>query len=167
MKAIPMLLAFAVCTLCGRRMAGRLQGRNALLSVLAHDMEVLSAAALRTRRPLLELLSVCLIDAQTKTLLQAYCMLRKTNPHQEAWEKTVQQQNAILAPLQADECALLAETLRIFTSGDPASLQKQTEALLSLFRERGAAAAKDAKEKGKLYRSVGLLLGAALAIIMI
>jgi len=161
-----MLLAFAVCALCGQRMAGRLQTRKHLLTTLAHDMETLAAAALRTRRPLGELLGVCSIAPQTQALLQHYCEQRTKTSHKQAWTETAAQHAVALTPLQADETAALAETLQAFTAGDQSTLQKQSAALQALLRERSEAAAKDAKEKGKLYRSVGLLLGAAVAVIM-
>ncbi len=162
MNLIPAAAAFLLCTFCGIAKSTELRKRSQLLSELSRTTTEFSIA-IRCTSPTLDELAESCSGIFGELLRESR---KDTADIKTAWTDAVEQLRSCSFCGKA-EAELLAELGRELGT---CSAEGQLS-LLALHGARleklSAEAEEDARGKGKLYRSVGSLLGAGLAILII
>ena len=166
MKLLAILIAFGACALAGLRLSQRLQSRATLLGSLREDLRVLLAAVAVSRKPF----SVLVAERQSLrhgAWFGEYCELRKTLSADAAWQALWRERAASYDSLNAEEQGAVREMLAAFTTCDCEAIARRGDELLGFLDGQTKAAGTEFAAKGRIYRSIGLLLGAALAVVML
>jgi|GEM_PF-3506773 len=187
MKLVAILIAFSGCALAGLRLSQRLAGRAALLASLREDLDTLLNAVRASRKPFAVLVAER-PSLKHGPLYAQYLALRQTLTPDAAWQTLWNQPvgagparpqtqptvgATIGRPLWAyetltdEEQNAVRDILAAFTTSDCDTIARRGAETLALLNERAKAAAAESNAKGRVYRSIGLLLGAALAIVML
>ncbi len=162
MNIFPALAVFALCAAFGLWKSSQLRKRAVLLSQLQQLTEELSAA-IRYTAPTLDELSESCRGIFGELLNKARC---GTTDIKGAWNAAAEQLGA-LSYTENSEAELLTElSQRLGTCDAEGQL-----AMLGLYHDKlkrlSAEAEENARVRGKLFRSVGTLLGAGAAILII
>jgi len=181
MKLLAILIAFGACALAGLRLSQRLQARATLLTSLREDMRTLLSAARLSRKPL----SVLVAERGSLRhgpLIAQYCILRETQTADAAWQALWQSPplgggwreapGGVVRPqdynaLTDQEQRAVADMLAAFTTDDWETLSRRGDEAVALLDAHAQTAAAESAAKGRIYRSIGLLLGAAISILML
>jgi len=195
MKLAAILIAFGACALAGLRLSRRLESRAALLTTLREDLETLLHAVCIGRKPLAVLVAER-PSLGHGALYAQYCELRKTLTPDAAWQASWQwavgsgqgaaprhaplgeggsrcsrqggeDRSSDYTSLTEEEQAAVREILTAFTTCDCETIARRGQGAVALLETRAKAAAAESAAKGRVYRSIGLLLGAAISILML
>ena len=162
MNIFPALAMFSVCTAIGLWKSAELKKRALLLSQLNQLTEELAAAIRYTAPPLNELADGC-GGIFGELLNESRC---DTDDIKTAW-KTAAQRLSELSYTEKSEAELMSGLGQKLgtcdAEGQLSMLSMYSEKLKRLSDE----AEENAKVRGKLFRSVGTLLGAGAAILVI
>ena len=163
LRYIAILLLFLCSVSVGQTRARRLEERVALLRRLKEELAALSSAVRYTRRPLSELCKT-LSEGPARTLLTTYLTAADAGSAPMAAQTaalnaaglTEERERGAAAELLTALCSFDAERIRLAAAHADAEL---------------AACLADAEEKSrggaKLWRALGVLGGAALAILLL
>ena len=169
LHAIAMLSVFAGCAFIGVRASSTLRLRKDTLRLMTDALHRLSLWMDYTAQPLRALARKAKTE-ETAAFFDAFAGYLKTDDNvPSAWKRAMddaREQDAGFASLQAEEIAILeeyAETL----GGSDRDTQARNAALV---QHRLGAVLKEAESiytsKGRMYRSVGILSGIAVAILL-
>lgn len=162
MNLFPALVIFAICTAFGLWKSGELKKRVLLLSQLKQLTEELSSA-MRYTAPTLDELSDSCGGLFGELLTEA----RKGTPDiKAAWEAAASALSELSYAEKSEAELMLKLSQRLGTCDSEGQLS-----MLSMCSEKlkrlSAEAEENAKTRGKLFRSVGTLLGLGAAILII
>lgn len=168
-KAVAIAIAFLACALCGMQNAKRLEQHARLLRLLLDATDRISATLMRTKKPLITLIQT-MENLPSATLFEHYASeLNKGKTSQMAWDDTEKwmRSQADYASMQENEIAALRSFLSSLSTTDGVQLQEAIEQAHKTFELLLEQAEEQSRRKGKVYRSLGLICGAALAILLL
>lgn len=162
MNILPALAVFAICTALGLWKSSQLKKRALLLSQLKQLTEEL-AAGMRYTAPTLDELSDSCSGIFGELLKEAQ---KDTADIKSAWEAAASALSELSYAEKSESELMLRLSQKLGTcdtEGQLSMLSMYSEKLKRLLTE----AEENAKTRGKLFRSVGTLLGAGAAILII
>ncbi|MGN0695770.1 MAG: stage III sporulation protein AB [Oscillospiraceae bacterium] len=169
MKSIGIILIVIMSAMTGAAMADRLSGRYALLCEI--DRFVGKAAALirQTASPLEDIICAAAEDKRLGRLSFLADINRQLDGGRTdirgAWKDCLE--NAPPEYIQSEEKALLEELGEMLGSTDVQGQLEGLSAKREALRELIAEADRERREKGKLYRMLGVTAGLFAAVILI
>ena len=168
MRIIAALLALAASAGIGAAASAGLNARKKLMQALCSDARAICDRMELTSGRLCDMLSK-LPNESTGALWQRFAnSLDKHEPTTELWKKCVNEQRSdSLRRLKDEDIASLKALGEAFAAaGRQAQLNRMKLAINEL-EARHMEAGEDAKRKGKLYSSLGVLMGFAAAIMIV
>ena len=169
LHAIAMLSVFAGCALIGVRASSALRLRKDTLRAMADALHRLSMWMEYTAQPLRALARKAKTE-ETAAFFDAFAEYLKTDEDvPSAWKRAMEDaraENEGFASLHEDELAILEEYAQTLGGSDRDTQAKNA----ALAQQRLGAVLKEAEglylSKGRMYRSVGILSGIAVAILL-
>lgn|GEM_PF-514590 len=169
LRALAMLSIFLGCTFLGTRASNALRFRRDTLRALLDGLTRLSMWMEFTLEPL-AVLAKRAASEETAVFFNEFAELLSTESSvPSAWAQAMEnarRKNAGFAALGEEELLALAEYARCLGGSDKETQVKNT----ALLRQRLTAALGEAEaaytSKGRMYRSVGMLCGIAVAILL-
>lgn len=162
LRITAILLCFGVCALAGVRAAARLGLRVTQLCDLSKGAARLMTAARVSRAPLAELLRKER-DLPCAAVFGTFWEgIRAGRAYGEAAERAL----ASAAGLTAADRAAAGELLCALTAGDLVTTEQRYAQAAARLADVLQEAECDRKDKAKLYRVIGVLGGAALAVLL-
>ena len=168
MRIIAALLALAASAGIGAAASAGLNARKKLMQALCSDARAICDRMELTSGRLCDMLSK-LPNESTRALWQGFAdSLGRHEPAAELWKKCVNEQRSdSLRRLKDEDIASLKALGEAFAAaGRQAQLNRMKLAINEL-EARHMEAGEDAKRKGKLYSSLGVLTGFAAAIMIV
>lgn len=170
LKPVSMLLAFALCSLLGVQRAARLQRRVKLLSALQNDVKRLMIRMEFEKKPL----AVIVSDRARGELQRLWAAFaeellhgRDTRTAFLAALDTADAEIAGFSSLGTEERAMLTEFAAALGSTELDGQRQNTAMLLAGLEPLFEQASDECGTKGRIYRTVGMLSGAAAVILML
>lgn len=167
LRAIAVIAAAGGCVLAGCSGAARLKRRYAALSEICTGLRRISLGLAYTNQTVAELI-VNVGGEGTQGLFTrvARDVASGTTP-MAAWERAEREGRAALCGLSPNDGKALTVFFSLLGGSDRCSQRKHADAALGMLSVQ-CAAARDAYEKnGRIYRTMGVLLGAGMAILML
>lgn len=163
MKTIGMVLAFVACATMGWLSASRTKGRERMLAAVRADWTVLRRAVEQDRLPLQQA-----VKRLPKGALSDFteCYLERLETFAEGDEAFHAAWNETLWELSLKERTAFFLYCKTLRQGDRMGVRAAGEQLSLELEEASKEAEAEAKQ-GKVYRTVGVLSGAALVIMML
>lgn len=160
LKTAAIVLLFAACALAGAERAARLSRRHAALTGVLSAGERVLARVTMLREPLPVALA-------TETGAPAFAAFAAAMGEGKSAALAAEEAAESLgAALTKRDRAAAAALFAAFSATDTRSLQRRYEQAASELTACAEEAEHDKREKAKLYRAMGVLLGAASAILL-
>lgn len=168
-RVIAIAVSFLACSLCGFQNAFRLEKRSKLIGKLIATVRILSDSVELTRKPVAALIRSC-TQMPCYDLFERYAQsIENEKSSKDAWRETEiwMGEHAEYFRFCEDERNALGSYFEALSTSDGVWLKKAMEqASEQLLRIHEQAQAECAR-KGKVYRSLGVLIGAAIAILLV
>ncbi|MDO4543250.1 MAG: stage III sporulation protein AB [Clostridia bacterium] len=160
-RYIAIAIAFLSCTLCGLQSASRLKQRAESLRRLLTSIRQLADGAILTKKPI-----AGLIEQQREgtygEMFGAYAKgLKEGLTPKKAWERVGD------FGLCKEAEAAVAGFLSELATAEGRQLSEASDRACRTIEELYEAASEESCKKGRVYRAVGVLSGAAIAILLI
>lgn len=168
-KAIAMLTVFSYCSYLGFAASGRLRRRERFLCALRDSVKELLFHMGQTRLPLCALL-LSLGQSPARQLMRTLGEALSAGASIDAaWEgaKAELGRAGALSDLTQSDMEALDRFFPSLGKTDLAGQQENGRLLLRYLSEACAAAGEEQSARGKLYRALGPLMGAAAAVLML
>ncbi len=166
LRVIGILFLFAACALTGINASQKLYDRQAALDALSSYTKRLSMLMEYAPKPLSELCARLDTGPVAELWLGFARHLSDAPNTLYAWQKAMEEANGPVRALTAEDRAILEDYVRGLGSGN----RETQRANAQLLEERLKAARIEAREvyskKGRVYRSMGILCGVGLAILV-
>lgn len=166
MKSLGILLVFLTGTGCGLLGYLRLKRRACSLELLTRLCEQLAERIRYTAAPLEELLRSLAAATEFETFCLLRCVRRQPlgDPRGALLEALVQSADEL--GITRDDRRLFEEFAADFGAADLMGEVQRCRQYAALFRERCEAAREDVRCRGRLYVTLGLCGGSALALVL-
>lgn len=167
MKLLGIVLVVVCCSLCGGVLASRIRGRCRALGRSQLFLHLLSERLQYTLTPLGELFE----QLSSEPLLEGLdfipaCSRKMAQnvPFPKAFMESVREAGC---PLNREDRALLSELTSFLGAADVDSQMEGLRLVKANLAQQAQIAREDSDKRGKLYASLGVLSGVALAIMLI
>jgi len=170
LRSISVLGLFVCCVLMGNRASGRLRDRKSVLEAFLRDIQRISLLIDYTVMPLQNIVEK-FSDSELSPFWIAFGKeLLVVHNAEQAWNNAmgeVLKEQSLLSFLMKEELVVLSDFAKVLGKTD-----KHTQLLnISLLQKRLEVILADAQQqyqrKGRLYRSMGILCGAAISLLVI
>ncbi|MDO4565124.1 MAG: stage III sporulation protein AB [Clostridia bacterium] len=167
-KYLAILILFASCALYGFQSAKALERRAAMHKKLCSAIRTISNVVLTTRQPLFSIMQKYPEIPFRRLILACFEGLPGGEDAAAVFERAEREQGAELGgAIDAETRQVLTEFLLALRQLDGSRLSeamKRAETDMEKIAERTES---DSRQRGRIYRTVGVLLGAAVAILLI
>lgn len=168
-KVIAIVISIACCSLCGFQNAGRLEKRCRLLKNLRDSVRRLSDMLVLTQKPIVPLIRGS-GELPAGELFEAYAgFIEEGRDANKAWAETRRwmKENEEYCGLDEQHTKAVGDFLMAFSLLEGTQLRTATEQACARLSELCVQAQTESEKKGKVYRTMGVLVGAAVAILLI
>ena len=169
-KAVAVLAAFLFCTFIGFRVSARYTRRLRTLMAVESGVKRMLSALCYSRLPLFEI-AARPVYGEAQCLFDAFCdQLSAGATAAEAWNGAVDAcagNDAGFAALSGEDRALLCSFSSALGATDCKAQRENGELLLSGLSGAAADASAQAAGKSRVVRAMGVLTGAAVAILLL
>lgn len=163
MKTIGILLLFLTCTVIGIGICERRRCRERSINGLLQDLPQFIQQTEQNRRSPMEA-TESLSDGIWKRLVHRYLQVRQNADDHESAVQSVWE--GLDTGLKDTEKTAIGTYLRALSGANTAVLKEASDRLLLVLDQCRTEAAEDGKS-GKIYRTVWMLLGASLAVLLL
>ncbi|MDD3919778.1 MAG: stage III sporulation protein AB [Eubacteriales bacterium] len=169
MRALSLLALFLLFCAAGELSAGRLKMRCRLLEELTCRLQQTALQMAIEKRTVHDIIARCREGCSAALWAELERRLAEGEPVEAAWEQaliTVYRSSAAFAALRQEERDVLLDFGAVFSAQDPTVQRENSGSIqkrLELLTQRAGEAS---RQKGRLYRTMGALMGAG-AVLMI
>ena len=158
------------CTYIGMRAAARLKWRETIVFAMRSEIRQMMMWMEYSPKPLVELAAHCK-SAQTELFWDQFTDILRTNRCDvpTAWAEAMrhaQTHHTGFSAMNAGDLKLLQDFAQTLGASGRDTQRKQAALFDESFQNAVACAQADYAQKGKLYRSIGILCGVAFAILL-
>ena len=166
LRAMTVLAAFGGCTLAGLRASQRLRARRDVLRELEAAVRSLLLGVRYTGRPVWELLRRCGGD-RTRALFLAAAGAAEAGARMDEAFLAAGAETGLLADLTEGDRRLMADFFAMLGRSGRQAQQESGERILEELSGNQLEAAAVYAGKGRVYRAMGALTGAGVAILLL
>lgn len=168
MKITAAALAVLLCTAIGYMKAEHIEDRLKMVNSFLNDIRHISMQIEFTSDPICIILDKICVNSELSGVWKE--LLRHINEGMsccEAWKSVSQGEESLLSVLEAEEKAGLDNFFLTLGRSDKLTEKKNAEYTYTLLEDISARLKKNALSNKKVYKSVGVLIGIAIAILII